>query len=151
MRRARARRLTLDGLLVLYLGALLRITVLRDGCFAHGLWSGRVHWIPLRAYLQLLSWGSYGRAAYLFFGNIAWFMPLGAYVRLRRRPFAMALLAGLTLSLLIECGQFALGSGISETDDLLLNAGGAALGYAAMRALESISARLRKNMGRACG
>ena len=31
-------------LTLLWLAVLLRITVLREGCFSHGLFSGRVEW-----------------------------------------------------------------------------------------------------------
>ena len=52
-------------------------SLLRDGAFSHTLFSGRLNLQPGYEYMRLISWGSYGRAAYLFFGNIAWFMPLG--------------------------------------------------------------------------
>ena len=66
---------------------------------------------------------------YLFIGNLIWFAPVGVLVRLRGGKLWLALLAGLCLSLLVETGQFVLGSGVSELDDLILNTCGAALGY----------------------
>lgn len=114
-----------------YLAALLRFTVFRDGCFGHGLLSGRLHWIPGVAYRDLISWGSYGRAAILFFGNILCFMPLGFLLARRKWGFAACALAGLSLSLAIEGGQYLLGSGLSEIDDLILNTLGAMAGYGA--------------------
>lgn len=119
-------------LFLAYLAALLRLTVLRDGAFSRALFSGRLNLQPGYEYMRLISWGSYGRAAYLFFGNIAWFMPLGLYLHARGWDFAACALAGLLLSLLIECAQFVLGCGISETDDLLLNTLGAMAGYACL-------------------
>ena len=81
-------------LFLAYLAALLRLTVLRDGAFSHMLFSGRLNLQPGYEYMRLISWGSYGRAAYLFFGNIAWFMPLGLYLHARGWDFAACALAG---------------------------------------------------------
>jgi len=116
-------------LFAVYLLVLLRLTVLRTGALTHGLFSGRVNLPPFTAYRQLLSWGSWFHAAYLFFGNIAWFMPLGFYLRWQKKAFWRSLMTGLFLSLLIESLQFTLGCGIFETDDLILNTVGAAFGY----------------------
>ncbi|MBQ9300867.1 MAG: VanZ family protein [Clostridia bacterium] len=112
-----------------YLAVLLRMTVFREGCFGHGLLSGRLQLMPGVAYRRLLGWRSYGRAAYLFFGNIACFMPLGFGLAHKKWNFSACALAGLLLSLVIEGGQFVLGSGLSETDDLILNTLGAMAGY----------------------
>lgn len=116
-------------LFILYGMTLLRITVFRSGCFARPLCSGRLNLVPGLAYKDLISWGSYGTAAYLFLGNIAWFVPLGWFLCWRGWDFWACLLCGLTVSLLIEGGQFILGTGLSETDDLILNTLGAAAGY----------------------
>lgn len=108
---------------------LLRLTVFRPGCFTHGLASGRLNLTPGLAYRQLLSWHSYRAAARLFFGNIAFFLPLGAALARWGKGLAAALRAGFLLSFAIECAQFLLGSGLAETDDLLLNTLGAGLGW----------------------
>lgn len=81
-------------LFLAYLAALLRLTVLRDGAFSHTLFSGRLNLQPGYEYMRLISWGSYGRAAYLFFGNIAWFMPLGLYLHARAGILPPARLPG---------------------------------------------------------
>lgn len=83
-------RRAINALFFAYLALLLRLTVLRDGAFSHGLFTGSLNLRPGYAYMQLLSWGSYARAAYLFFGNIAWFMPLGMYLRARKWDFLPA-------------------------------------------------------------
>ena len=131
-------------LFLIYLAALLRLTVLRDGAFSHALFSGQLNLRPGYEYMRLISWGSYGRAAYLFFGNIGWFMPLGLYLHARGWDFPACTLAGLLLSLLIECAQFVLGCGISEIDDLLLNTLGAMAGYACLPLARKIGRRLTK-------
>lgn len=122
------RFLTAHVLFLFYLAVLLRLTVFRSGAFSHGIFSGRLNLMPGVAYMQLLSWGSYFHAFYLFFGNIAWFVPLGMYLKWRGKSFFTCTAGGLALSLLIEAAQFVLGCGITETDDLLLNTCGAALG-----------------------
>lgn len=121
-----------------YLTALFLFTVFRRGCFTHPLCSGRLCLLPGVAYRDLISWGSYVRAAWLFFGNIAFFVPLGLWLGIRGRGFCRCLLTGLALSLLIEAGQYLLGTGISETDDLVLNTLGALLGLGLYRLFQRI-------------
>ena len=122
---------TLYLLFGLYLAALLRITVFRPGCFSHGLFSGRLVWEAFAYYAELAQRGSWRYFLYLFGGNLAWFAPAGIWAALRGRGFAAALLLGFGLSVLVESGQFLLGSGVSELDDLILNTVGAGLGWLA--------------------
>ena len=124
-----SKKLLGHALFLLYMAALLRLTVFRSGAFSHGFFSGRFNLTPGVAYMQLLSWGSYFHAFYLFFGNIAWFMPLGLYLHRRGTSFFACVALGFLLSLFIETAQFVLGCGVSETDDLLLNTCGAAIGW----------------------
>lgn len=116
-------------LFAIYLAMLLRLTVFRNNCFSHGLFSGRVEWPPLVYLWQLVCKGKIKYFTYLFAGNIGWFVPLGIYLRWLRKPFWQAVAAGFCLSLLIEVSQFVLGCGVSEIDDLVLNTCGAMLGY----------------------
>ena len=116
-------------LTLLWLAVLLRITVLREGCFSHGLFSGRVEWDAFAYYCKLARVGNWRYFIYLFGGNLFWFVPAGVLVRLRGGRLWQAALAGLALSLLVETGQFVLGSGVSELDDLILNTLGAVLGF----------------------
>ena len=115
------------SLFVIWLAALFRITVFRDGCFSHGLCSGRVEWVPFLYLAKLLRIGYYRYFCYLFFGNLIWFVPaallcLLGVSRLRAICFAFA------LSVLIETLQYLLGSGVTEVEDVILNTLGAALG-----------------------
>ncbi len=118
-------------LTLLWLAVLLRITVFRSGCFSHGLFSGRVEWDAFAYYAVLVRTRNWRYFTYLFAGNLIWFVPAGVLVRLRGGRLWQAALAGLGLSLLVEIGQFVLGSGVSELDDLILNTAGAVLGYLA--------------------
>ena len=122
-------------LTALWLAVLLRITVFRDHCFSHGLFSGRIEWDAFAYYAELARRGSWRYFCYLFVGNLLWFAPAGVLVRLRGGKLWQAAPAGLGLSLLVETLQFVLGSGVSELDDLILNTAGALLGYAAALAL----------------
>lgn len=128
-------------LTALWLAVLLRITVFRNGCFSHGLLSGRVELDAFAYYAELARRGSWRYFCYLFVGNLLWFAPAGVLVRLRGGKLWQAALAGLGLSLLVETLQFVLGSGVSELDDLILNTAGALLGYAAALALLSVFRR----------
>ena len=114
---------------LIWLAVLLRITVFRNGCFSHGLFSGRIEWDAFATYLELVRAGNWGYFIYLFFGNILWFVPAGILTRLWGWRLWQAVLAGFLLSLSIEAAQFVLGSGVSELDDLILNTLGALLGY----------------------
>lgn len=117
-------------LAVIWLAVLLRITVFRNGCFSHGLFSGGIEWKAFAFYAELIRAGNWGYFLYLFIGNLIWFAPAGFLVRLWGGRFITALLIGFALSLLVEAGQFILGSGVSELDDLILNTLGACMGYA---------------------
>ena len=120
----------------LWLMVLLRITVFRNGCFSHGLLSGRVELDAFAYYLVLVRAGNWRYFTYLFVGNLIWFAPAGVLVRLWGGRLWQAALAGLCLSLLVETGQFILGSGVSELDDLILNTCGSVLGYFAAGLLQ---------------
>ena len=118
------------ALAVIWLAVLLRITVFRNGCFSHGLFSGEIELRAFAFYLQLLRAGNYRYFVYLFEGNLVWFAPAGFMARLWNERLPHALLCGFLLSLLVETGQFILGSGVSELDDLIVNTAGALIGYA---------------------
>ena len=70
---------------------------------------------------------------FLFVGNVACFVPFGfglpALTRLRRAVVPLCFLG----SLLIECLQWAFGTGMGQTEDLILNTLGAAIGYMLFR------------------
>ena len=143
----RNNRWLLPSLFAIWLTVLLRITVFRDGCLTHGLFSGRVEWIPFVYLARLIETGNWRYFTYLFVGNLIWFVPAGIFVRLydaRRRGqydagtgsriwkgLLRAAAFGFALSLGIELAQFVLGSGVTEVEDLILNTVGAALGWLA--------------------
>ena len=114
---------------IVWLALLFRITVFRPGCFTHGLCSGRLEWDAFAYYATLARVGNWRYFSYLFVGNLIWFAPAGALLRLRGGALWQGALAGLGLSLLVETAQFLLGSGVSELDDLILNTAGAMLGW----------------------
>ena len=70
-------------LTVLWLVALLRLTVFRDGCFSHGWCSGRIEWDAFAYYATLIRVAYWRYLTYLFVGNLVWFMPAGVLVGLR--------------------------------------------------------------------
>ena len=127
-------------LTVLWLAVLLRITVFRPGCFTHGLCSGRVEPDAFAYYAKLARIGCWRYFAYLFVGNLIWFLPAGILVRLRGGRLWQAALWGFLLSLAVETAQFILGTGVSELDDLILNTCGAVLGFC----LTALVLRIRK-------
>ena len=130
------RREAIRLLLVLYLAALLHITVIRGGARWGQLLSLDRGWetvqlIPL--YYTALELER-GVLAFLYpvLGNIAWFLPYGVLMPLANpkwRTLPKVMLTGAGLSMGIEVMQWVLGSGISDIDDVIFNAAGAALGY----------------------
>lgn len=118
-------------LFFLYLAVLFQITVFRIGFWRHGLFSGSFLLEPMGIVGELLRTGDWLRFVYLFFGNIVFFLPLGAALAARRVPFWKGVLAGFGVSFLIESLQFFFGSGVSDVDDLILNTAGCAAGYPA--------------------
>lgn len=136
------RKRTVGLLLILvYLGVLLRMTVFRDGWYAHGLFSGTVVLLPFQTVFSYLNTGHPQQFYYQFFGNIAWFIPFGAYLRLCGLPAWKVVVLTAALSALIEVLQYVFGCGWSEVEDLLLNTVGGAIGCA----LAALFLKLKKN------
>ncbi len=81
-------------------------------------------------------------------GNVALFVPFGGALaaRLGGRPL-LTVLAGVLLSVSIEAVQLAVPGRWTSTDDVLLNSGGAALGYLVWRVAGFGSARRSRTSG----
>ena len=117
------------GLFILYMAALFRITVFRSTFLAHGMWNGKFNLIPFLTLFVLLQKNGIVYFLYLFLGNIIWFVPFGFFCgALFKKAGYWTVLWGFLLSFLIEFLQFFGSSGVSETDDLILNTLGAFLG-----------------------
>lgn len=117
----------LSVLFLFYLLFLFFITVYRDGL--HPGEGGSLNGIPFRDLAEMLLRGEYGSFLYLFIGNIIWFIPFGFLLpQIKPYSFRRTVLLGFLTSLLIEGLQYLFATGISETDDLILNTLGAVLG-----------------------
>lgn len=119
-----------EVLAVLYLAALVQITALRIGLAGHRWLGGAINAVPLKTTLEAWRDGSWP-FVYHIIGNMAWFVPLGALLPALRPRIngRKALLAGAALAAGIEALQYLLGTGVSDVDDVLLNALGALAGY----------------------
>jgi len=117
-----------DYLFILYVFILLRITIIRDNIIPLRLFDGHINYVVFKEYLPLLKYNlSY--FIYFFFGNIAWFIPLGFFLNYYKKiKFKKTIIIGFTLSLFIEILQFVFSTGISEFDDLILNSIGTMVG-----------------------
>lgn len=127
--------------LTAYLAALVQITALRIGLKPLQWLGGSLRLVPLQTTLQQARLGP-GALIYHVIGNLLWFVPLGVLLPClsARWRAARVLLCGAALSLLVECAQFFLGTGISDVDDVLLNALGALAGYG----LRGLCLRIKK-------
>ena len=130
----RGRKLRPGRLVALaYLAALVQITVIRGGVnWAQVLTATRnaPRLLPLRTTLEELCAGAWP-LIYHVVGNLVWFVPLGAL--LRKKNVLVALLAGVGASVCIELMQYLLMTGVTDVDDVLLNALGTLLGWALAR------------------
>ena len=116
-----------------YLAALMQITVLRGGVdWAQVLSATRdaPRLVPLQTTLEELRAGAWP-LIYHAAGNLIWFVPLG--VLLRKRGAIAALLTGAGVSCFIELMQYLLMTGVTDVDDVILNALGALLGWTLAR------------------
>ena len=128
--RKRTIRIILFVLFIAYLLILFRITVFRSGWYSHGFFSGILVWVPFRTIFGFLKNGYTRYFIYLFFGNIVWFIPFGAYLHLRGLSVWKTIVLTAALSALIETLQFVFGCGWTETEDVILNTTGGAIGCA---------------------
>lgn len=118
-----------DALFALYILLFLRITVFRRGIGTHGLLSGKINLVPFIDLADTFK-KDLDVFIYLFFGNIIWFVPLGFYLRKRKDcNITKTATIGFCFSLFIEIMQYIFGTGVSETDDLILNTVGVLIGY----------------------
>lgn len=123
----------LDLLAVAYVAAVTEIIALRIATpsVARG-----VQWIPLKTTI-----GEWSRSTWAFVyhvgGNLAWFVPLGALIQLKKPNWSalQAFAIGAGFSALLEMMQYLLSTGMTDVDDVILNAIGALLGAAAVKIL----------------
>lgn len=84
-----------------------------------------------KAGLQLLR-GSPGAAAQLFVLNGLVYVPLGAALAWRWPSRGRALVVPLVVSIAVECTQYLMLDRVAATDDVVLNVGGAVVGWLLM-------------------
>lgn len=128
-------RTAADLLFVFYLALLLRLTVFRnDFSWDNFMLGGQLNLVVFRQLIHVIRNGGAYYFFRLFLGNIAAFLPFGAYLAFRtKRPVAVILLAGALLSASVEALQFMFDVGFTEIDDIILNTLGTLLGAAAVR------------------
>lgn len=126
-------------LTVAYLSALIEIIALRGGIGN----TRQLNGIPLQTTFRTLKGGLWS-FAYHFFGNICWFVPLG--MLLHRKGMLRALGVGAAVSFSLEALQWLMKTGVSDVDDVIINALGALIGAVLMRALNKIRQMRRGNV-----
>ena len=119
-----------------YLAALIQITVLRGGVDWQKVLEGArtmPQLIPLKTTVNEAKSGLWP-LVYHTAGNMGWFVPLGMLLR-RKRPLRV-LIIGAALSAGIEIMQFLLMTGMTDIDDVILNALGALAGRTLMKCIK---------------
>lgn len=145
-RRTSWKREALLGAAVFYLAALVQIIALRGGPGQ----TRQAQLVPMRTTLAQLRAGAWPFAYHLI-GNMVWFVPLGILApKLRSQRaadptraalgFIRVLALGAALSACLEALQFILGTGVTDVDDVLVNALGAGAGWL----IERIFSRQRR-------
>ena len=125
MKGSRAKRFVLEALLAEYYFLVLCSTVI---CRAsHG--ERHIELIPFWNYLDIWNRVDYPSDLIEVLLNIALFMPIGLLLGGIGFKTKKILLSGICLSGIIEVSQFAFCKGLCETDDVMHNTFGCAIGY----------------------
>lgn len=118
------------------LGCWVAVVLVQTVVMRHGTGGRTLSLIPFRCYITVLSGGEKEliRSAFM---NVLLFYPGGLLLRsLRRQRFLSMVLCFALISVIIELCQYAFGLGTTETDDVIHNTFGAALGILAARQYE---------------
>lgn len=128
--------------LVAYLAALAEIIALRIG-LGHA--ARTLNLIPLETTLAQLRGGTWP-LLYHSLGNVGWFVPLGALLAARNPNlrFWAALGIGAGISAAMELTQYLLSTGVTDVDDVWLNALGALAGWALACGGRALRRRMRR-------
>lgn len=105
-----------------YFAALVEIIALRGGSGS----TRALQPVPLLTTLDEIKNGAWPFLYHLV-GNMIWFVPLGMFMHGKKAH--RALLTGAVVSLILEILQWLMASGVSDVDDILLNALGTLAGY----------------------
>ncbi len=124
---------------VIYIIALFKITVFRDGFEIAGTFNyGKVNFIPFTDLFRIAA-EDLKYFIYLFVGNIVWFAPIGFYMfGFRKASLVKTLVTGFIVSAVIETMQFVFGVGVCEIDDLILNTLGVYIGILSYKVVNLI-------------
>ncbi len=141
-------RIASDILFAVYLAVLLRLTVFRDGfSFDNFMLGGSLNLTFFDNLIDVIRRGGAYYFIRLLLGNIAAFVPMGAYIAFRTKMrIVTVILIGAAASAAIELMQFAFDAGVTEIDDVILNTLGTLVGAAAVRIA---SMPITKNTGAA--
>ena len=113
-------------LFVAYIAALAEIIALRGGPGS----IRELRLIPFQTTLRTMGEGLWP-FVYNLVGNLIWFVPLGMF--LYRKRLLRAMCIGAAISFTLEILQWLMMTGVTDIDDIILNALGALIGALAMK------------------
>lgn len=113
---------------IIYIIFLLRLAVFRDSFTISKVFEAGKYNLSLFSDLTQIYKNDKAIFCMLFFGNLGWFFPFGAFLNYKDIDILKATIFGILFSLFVEISQYTFKSGIFEIDDLVLNTIGAFLG-----------------------
>ncbi len=146
-----AAKIIFYAIIIVYLALLAHIVLFKyvspvDVFSADRTWSRNVNLTPFHTIGLYLQGGNSWISAMNVLGNIAIFVPLGAYLPMftRHKGFFRTTAVVAAISACIEVVQFGLGIGAGDIDDIILNTIGGMVGVAIYKIAYSIWKEERK-------
>ena len=119
------KRIIYITLLAAYIGALAGLELFK---VTIGVWPRTYQLIPLVTVINNIRRGNTTYIVQMI-ASIVVFIPLGVFIRIKRKSIRKVIVYGFLVSLVMEALQFVLRVGTFDVDDIILNVLGAVIGF----------------------